>query len=332
MGNASWFSGIVIGMLLVAFPPPSVCQTLPSGPEVYSVRVRVDSGSAPFSAILNSGEHLYLARREAMRASTVKFSDVPAGMHHLTVDMPGGKRAEHIVEVTTHYAGPRREIRVSVNPSDFRTVAHVLEHELQTSMGGLKVEREVYRLLQQAWPLMERGDLHAAHALLRRAVSLDPHFHEGWVNLGVVAERQNSLHEAVTLYRRALRLAPDCFAANINLSLVFTRLHYYPEALVYARLAFESDPESLAARHHMGLTALRAGKFLEAVPHLAEVIKLNGEDTDTPRLQLAAAYAGAGMPGPAVRVLRDWMRLHPDHPHVLAVGAAMEDLVAAIDR
>lgn len=331
MGNASWFSGIVIGMLLVAIPP-SVCQALRSGAEVYSVRVRVDGGSTPFSAILNSGEHLYLARREALRASTVKFSDVPAGMHHLTVDMPGGKRAEQIVEVNGHYASSRGEIRVSVNPSDFRTVAHVLEHEMQTSMGGLKVEREVYRLLQQSWPLMEHGDLYGAHASLRRAVSLDPHFHEGWVNLGVVAERQNSLHEAVILYRRALRLAPGCFATNINLSLVFTRLHYYPEALVYARLAVDSDPESLAARHHMGLTALRAAKFHEAVPHLAEVIKLNGEHTDTPRLQLAAAYAGAGMPGPAVRALRDWIRLHPGHPNLPAVEAAMEDLVAAIDR
>ncbi len=203
---------------------------------------------------------------------------------------------------------------------------------MQTSMGGLKVEREVYRLLQQAWPLMELGHLRAAHALLRRAVTLDPDFHEAWVNLGVVAERQDALREAVIMYRRALYLHPDCFVANINLSLVFARLNDYPEALVHARLAVENHPASLAARHHFGMLALRAGAYREAIPHLAEVIALNGQHTDTPRLQLAAAYAASNMPGPAVRALRDWIRIHPNHPNMPAVETAMEDLVAYIDR
>ncbi len=107
MGNASWFSGIAMGILLAATPLPQVCQEASSGHGQFTVRISVDSGSLPFSAILNSGEHHYVARREALRASTVRFSDVPGGMHLLTVDMPGGKRSEHLVEANAHYAGQR---------------------------------------------------------------------------------------------------------------------------------------------------------------------------------------------------------------------------------
>ncbi len=332
MRNSSWFSGVVIAIALATTSLPVLCQDTQLPEPTYSVRISVDSGNLPFSAVLHGGDVPYVAKRDATRASSVKFADVPEGIHRLTVDMPGGKRAEKIVEVDAYYAAPRGEVRASVRQSDFRVVPHALMHELEVSATGLKTEDEVRRLLEESWPLAEAGDFTAAHALLRRAVTLDPDFHEGWNNLGVVAERQGFVHEAIHCYRQAIRLDEDCFLSNMNLSVSLTRLQQYDEATVYGQRAVESHPDSLVAQMQMAGLLLRTKDFRNAIPYLRAVIRLNGEQSDTPRLQLAAAYAESGQFGPAAQALRDWMRVHKEHPKFELVEAAMEDLAAMIDR
>ncbi|MCW5964469.1 MAG: tetratricopeptide repeat protein [Bryobacterales bacterium] len=332
MGNSSWISGIVIAAVLACIALPGRCQRAQASDPVFSVKLSVDSGESPFSVVLHGGELPYLARREATRASSVKFTDLQKGTYRAVVDLPGGRRAERLVEVQEFNSSKKNEVRASLALADFRTVPHKLEHEMHLSVDSFPVENEVARLLKASWPLMEKGELTAAHALLRRAVTLDPEFHEGWNNLGAVAERQGALEEAVHFYREALRLEPDCFLANMNLSIVLTQLQHFPEALVFGRRAIESYPDSLVARLHIATICLRAQAYRDAIPHLQEVIALNGEQTDTPRLQLAVAYSESNQYGMAVLTLREWMRVHPRHPRFRLVEAAIEDLVALIDR
>jgi len=332
MRNSSWFSGRVLAIALASATLSGMCQEPPADELTFTVRVSVDSGDLPFSALLYGGDAPYLARREARRASSVKFTEVPEGIHRLTVDVPGGKRAEQLIEVNAYHGGQREEVRTSVPWKSFRMAPQALRNEMEIGAENLALEEAVLALVEASWPLIEQGNFAAAHAFLRRAVTIDPEFLEGWNNLGTVAERQGFLDEAIIFYRQALHLDAGCSICNMNLSVALTRQQLYTEAVHFGRRAVECNSESLVARLHLGSVYLLAREYRQAIPHLKEAITLNGDRSDTPRLQLAAAYAENGDYGLAAKTLSEWMHAHPGHPKFALVEAAMEEVVTLIDQ
>jgi tetratricopeptide (TPR) repeat protein len=316
------FATLAFAIVLGGMPVSST----PESPQ-YAARIIVDSGNLPFSVVLLGEDSAYIARREARRAGTIRFPDLATGTYRVLVELPRGKRAERLLEISAYHASNKREVKLSIALEDFLIVPHCLAHELSLRVSAVCVEPEVTRMLRSSWSLVEQGSLSTAHAELRHAVTLDPDFHEGWINLGLVAESQNSLLEAVHFYTEALRQDSSCFVANTNLAAVLSKLGRYDEALHFGREAIRTHPESMFAHRNQATIYLGMKQYRKAIPHLKEVIRLNGDVTDNCRLQLAIAHAELQEYDAAIAVFEEWMRLFPRHPRFQTVEARSRNLL-----
>ena len=128
--------------------------------------------------------------------------------------------------------------------------------------------------------MLEKGDLSAAEANLRRAVELRPNSAEAYVALGLVSAKKGDLHEAVEEYRKALAIKPDFSVAHSNLAAALLQMDLFREAEKHCRQALEINPDNGAAYVNLGLLKKKSGNLIEAIsfyrraletePYLAE--------------------------------------------------------------
>jgi tetratricopeptide (TPR) repeat protein len=102
-------------------------------------------------------------------------------------------------------------------------------------------------LSRQAADQIDAGDLEAAEALLREALTSDLFYGPAHNNLGVVFLGQGLLYEAAQEFEWAKKLLPSAPDPRVNLALVLERAGSEEEAMLAWEAALEVAPECRAA-------------------------------------------------------------------------------------
>jgi tetratricopeptide (TPR) repeat protein len=101
--------------------------------------------------------------------------------------------------------------------------------------------------------LESRGDLDAAVASYRRALSADPAAVQAHINLGALLARAGAFDEAIAEERAALALRPEDVLAHVDLANALLQKGQLGEAESHYRWALRLDPEQPNARQGLGV-------------------------------------------------------------------------------
>lgn len=165
---------------------------------------------------------------------------------------------------------------------------------LETLAGEATLPATLQRL---GYLRLEHGDLEGAADAFERLIVAMPESAAGYLGAGEVALQQDETAAAVERLEKALAVDSSAFSAHYQLGLAYRKLGRLDDAKRELALGADSvvpwvdDPISSEVR--------RLRVFLTA------------------RIDLAAAYLGAGRPGDAAMVLEEQLRRHPSNVTVL---------------
>lgn len=204
-------------------------------------------------------------------------------------------------------------------------------------------------------PISPRDAIPKAEAAARRAIELDPTlpqahrtlgqilslFHWKWKEAeeefrraaqllpagdattpGVALLRHGRFAEAISAAERARRRDPFSFAAQVDVGTAYRAAGQHDRAIVELRRALQITPGQNRALFQLGITYVLMGRFDDAVRELEAA--LDASQGRNPRIDAyrGYAYARAGRPLDARRVLTDLEALRREH-YVSSFGIAM---------
>ncbi len=176
------------------------------------------------------------------------------------------------------------------------------------------------------FPLLA-GHVHKQNQLLgeavddySRAIELDPHMVDAFVNRGYVRNDMQNAEDAIQDFDTALRLSPDNGVAHLGMSFSQLELHHGRIALEQAEFAAKELGES-GATHLARATAYRQQRLLR--PAEREYVAAVKYAPDDLRLHLALADTQDRERHyqEAILTLNDALRLSPDDPLIYAALA-----------
>ncbi len=110
------------------------------------------------------------------------------------------------------------------------------------------------------------------------ATTVQPNYYDGWVNLGVIAERQGDFEGGVESFTKALAVRTDDIAARLGLARSLIGARKYPQALEALRGVLGSDVGNVDAYNLMALAYMRQGDKAQAERMAKEVLTLDFEN------------------------------------------------------
>ena len=123
--------------------------------------------------------------------------------------------------------------------------------------------------------LHEAGKTAEAKQYLQRAVRARADYGEAWFNLGLALSDLGQTAMAVKAYQRAARLRPRDADVWINLGASMRRAGDLDGAIRQLKMAVQLAPKDAMARFNYGSLLMERKRDLEALPHLAEAVKLD---------------------------------------------------------
>jgi tetratricopeptide (TPR) repeat protein len=124
---------------------------------------------------------------------------------------------------------------------------------------------------------------------LERALALDPHIPDGWMDLGNVYYFQRDLVKAAASFRAALAVTPDSVPAHANLGLALKEAGRREEALVHLRRVYELTPDAAGALRNLVNTLVESDLCEEALVIARKAVERNPASYEA-HVFLAFAY------------------------------------------
>ncbi len=115
----------------------------------------------------------------------------------------------------------------------------------------------------------QNGNLAGACDAYQRALTLDVHFADAYINLGRLMHQRGNATEAVRLYHLALESAPEDPVAHYNLAIALEDEDHLAAALAHYGRALVFDPRFADAHFNIARLLERLGRQAEALRHLA---------------------------------------------------------------
>ncbi|MGA7936907.1 MAG: tetratricopeptide repeat protein [Kovacikia sp.] len=122
--------------------------------------------------------------------------------------------------------------------------------------------------------LCQSGQVEAAIAHFKQALTVKPDFVEGWCNLGSALQQQGNLQAAIPYYQRAIALNPACADAHYNLALVLQDQDRLEEALEHCQRVIELRPDFGDGYYSQGFVLRRLGRLEAAIASYQRTIQL----------------------------------------------------------
>lgn len=134
---------------------------------------------------------------------------------------------------------------------------------------------------EQVHPLMARGRLEAAAAVVARMTGEYPEYADGWLAAGRLAYLQKDAVTAERLLRRHLELERDSVQGWFQLGMALLAQQRNAEAAAVFEKAVTLKPDLSPAWHNRGLALGRLGRREEAMAAFRECLRLSPEHVDT---------------------------------------------------
>src|SRR5579884_2609943 len=157
-----------------------------------------------------------------------------------------------------------------------------------TSLAGVK-------FFSLAWDDVEQDFQHA--------IALNPGYANAhhWYGLYLAAAGRND--QSLAQMKLAQRLDPLSLIINANLGFCLYLGRHYDEAVDQLKKTLELDPSFSAAHEYLGQAYLEKGEYDQAIEQLKMATRLS--DDPASKAELANAYASAGRPQDALKLLEE---------------------------
>ena len=187
-----------------------------------------------------------------------------------------------IYKKSKDFTNLREDFTESRLPEIVKNIAliHVANGDNDAAMEAVKDARklspkDVGLILTEADLYIKLGDEVRFGTLMQEAIAQDPNNAILYYNLGVVNGNEGKRDAAIDYYKKAIELDPTYEATYLNLSSVILE----GEADIVDQMN-ALGTSAADNRKYDQLKAKREGLFLEAVPFLEQLVKINPKNTD----------------------------------------------------
>ena len=284
-----------------------------------------DSRGKPFThvtpqAFLQGTASPFTSQALVDRAGRFKFKDLPAAVYTLIVAVPRVGEMRQSVHIGPAGADDKGRVRIELD-----WAAQPRESDLPgVSVTQLSVPDRARKEYLQAYRSLQRRDVAAAEASLRKAVQLAPQFSQAWNELGVICYQTQRYADAAGHFREALNTDPSSYPPLVNLGGALVSLREYDEALKVNLEAVKLRPDDPLGHCQLGSSWLALGRLEQAEESFKRAIALEPGHFSAPQLRLALLYERQGNLTAAVHWLEEFLRFHPDSPEAPGIRRSLE--------
>jgi tetratricopeptide (TPR) repeat protein len=157
---------------------------------------------------------------------------------------------------------------------------------------------DLYRVIDNALALQQKGDNAAALAEWKKALELDPADARANNGIAVALSVAGDSESAINYLRKATQINPDFFEAYYNLGLELAKKNRVNEAIDAWLNAVRIRPQFAAGHENLGYAYYLQGKFSDSLAHLRLALQLDPDRVSD--LNLAASLL-ATSPDSSVR-------------------------------
>ncbi len=144
---------------------------------------------------------------------------------------------------------------------DFQRAVKELESGLKAGLTEYKPAL-IHTIIGNAYD--EMGQAENSVTAHKKALGLEPSFHEAWVNLGVAYRHNGQLDEAEKCYQKALEIEPDYAELHASLGALYIFRSEPAKAVESLDKALELDDQLAIAHANISIAYAMLGRFEEA--------------------------------------------------------------------
>jgi len=327
-GLRGWLVLACLAMVVCAPPAPPAAIDQPAKPvatkpaRLLELRGQVLTAqgrslpSYPIIWVVLQGATTPFGKSTRAMAGKFRFSKLLPGTYTVTTQMRGQGQAYQTVEVTPGLADSKGRVQVTVM---LRRLLEDAQRRYTVSMRQLAITEGARNEYRKARGALGKRQADQAISHLETAVERSPGFLEAINMMGTIYYQRRELAKAEESFREALALDPNAYDPMVNLGGTLLDLRRYGEALVYNIGATNRHPSDALAHSQLGLNLVALGRYENAIPYLIRAKKLDPAHFSSPQLVLAQVYMHQGEMAKAAAELKEFMRLHPDHPLAVAL-------------
>jgi len=242
------------------------------------------------------------------RGGKFRFKNLEAGGYRLRFVVPGWGVMEESIEIGPTFADEDRKIRKEFI---FRPDTSIEQHAT-VSPTRLAVSRKANEEFQKAQKELGKKNTEKAIFHLERAIEESPQFSPALNRLGTIYFHQQEFVKAESYFTRALEAEPDSYPPLVNLCAAQFALRKIQESLECNLEAVAEEPEDPLARSQLGQSYFVLGQFDKSEKELLEAVRLDPSHFSYPQLILGEIYRNRGDDASLIRVLEQFIQLHPD--------------------
>ncbi|MBI5086140.1 MAG: tetratricopeptide repeat protein [Acidobacteria bacterium] len=196
---------------------------------VYEIRGQLVPESAA-SISLHGATTPFHATTLAGPSGRFTFKKIQPGAYTLIVFLPGRGETRKTIDIGPSVADKRGRVELAVRLDESKMTP---DRTRVISMRELSIPKQARDAYENASRKLERRDIDAAIAELKRAVEMAPQFAAAWNHLGTIAYQTQRYAEAEGHFRKALEADANTYEPLVNLGGVLVTLERYEEAYNY---------------------------------------------------------------------------------------------------
>jgi len=167
--------------------------------------------------------------------------------------------------------------------------------------------------------LLLQGDLRAARDAFVKVTTIEPSYADGWVNVARVHVLEGDVLAAEAMLRQALSVDPNLAKTHFFLGVSLKEQGKYDEALAHLAQAAGQYPRDRVVLNQIGRVMFLQRRFSEAVTVLQRVLGVDAEDLQA-HYTLMLAYQGMGDAQNAAREKKLYERFKADESSQTVTG------------
>jgi tetratricopeptide (TPR) repeat protein len=198
-----------------------------------------------------------------------------------------------------------------------------IEQQATVTPTRLAISNKAKKEFQKAQNELGKKNTEKAIKHLKNAIEESPQFSTALNRLGTIYFHQREFLKAESYFTRALEAEPDSYPPLVNLCAAQFALRRIQESLECNLEAVAKEPEDPLARSQLGQSYFVLGQFDRSEKELLEAARLDPSHFTYPQMILGEIYRIRGDDASLVRVLEEFIELHPD----LAVIPQLREVV-----